>query len=61
MGFPYEDLTTQKSLSVYSEWLNQSCQPNYWKVKCGGCESGVQKVSNAALPLPAYIEVVLYM
>ncbi|XP_065592642.1 N(4)-(beta-N-acetylglucosaminyl)-L-asparaginase [Cyrtonyx montezumae] len=31
MGFPYEDLTTQKSLSVYSEWLNQSCQPNYWK------------------------------
>uniref|UniRef100_A0A8D0FFG7 N(4)-(Beta-N-acetylglucosaminyl)-L-asparaginase n=1 Tax=Strix occidentalis caurina TaxID=311401 RepID=A0A8D0FFG7_STROC len=31
MGFPYEDLTTQKSLSVYSKWLNQSCQPNYWK------------------------------
>ncbi|XP_026702803.1 N(4)-(beta-N-acetylglucosaminyl)-L-asparaginase [Athene cunicularia] len=31
MGFPYEDLTTQKSLSVYSQWLNQSCQPNYWK------------------------------
>nr|XP_013797610.1 PREDICTED: N(4)-(beta-N-acetylglucosaminyl)-L-asparaginase isoform X2 [Apteryx mantelli mantelli] len=31
MGFPYEDLTTPKSLSVYSEWLNQSCQPNYWK------------------------------
>uniref|UniRef100_A0A8C5X2K1 Aspartylglucosaminidase n=1 Tax=Malurus cyaneus samueli TaxID=2593467 RepID=A0A8C5X2K1_9PASS len=31
MGFPYEDLTTQKSLSLYSEWLNQSCQPNYWK------------------------------
>ncbi|XP_042664070.1 N(4)-(beta-N-acetylglucosaminyl)-L-asparaginase [Tyto alba] len=31
MGFPYEDLTTQKSLSMYSRWLNQSCQPNYWK------------------------------
>ncbi|XP_033920801.1 N(4)-(beta-N-acetylglucosaminyl)-L-asparaginase [Melopsittacus undulatus] len=31
MGFPYEDLTTQKSLLVYSEWLNRSCQPNYWK------------------------------
>ncbi|XP_054680264.1 N(4)-(beta-N-acetylglucosaminyl)-L-asparaginase isoform X3 [Grus americana] len=31
MGFPYEDLTTQKSLLVYSKWLNQSCQPNYWK------------------------------
>ncbi|XP_068798649.1 N(4)-(beta-N-acetylglucosaminyl)-L-asparaginase isoform X3 [Struthio camelus] len=31
MGFPYEELTTQKSLSVYSRWLNQSCQPNYWK------------------------------
>lgn len=33
MGFPYEDLTTQKSLSLYSEWLNQNCQPNYWKVQ----------------------------
>ncbi|XP_037255281.1 N(4)-(beta-N-acetylglucosaminyl)-L-asparaginase isoform X2 [Falco rusticolus] len=31
MGFPYEDLTTQKSLLMYSQWLNQSCQPNYWK------------------------------
>ncbi|XP_014800970.1 PREDICTED: N(4)-(beta-N-acetylglucosaminyl)-L-asparaginase [Calidris pugnax] len=31
MGFPYEDLTTQNSLSAYSKWLNQSCQPNYWK------------------------------
>ncbi|XP_061848687.1 N(4)-(beta-N-acetylglucosaminyl)-L-asparaginase isoform X2 [Colius striatus] len=31
MGFPYEDLTTQKSLSMYAKWLNQSCQPNYWK------------------------------
>lgn len=31
MGFPYEDLTTPKSLSIYSKWLNQSCQPNYWK------------------------------
>uniref|UniRef100_A0A8C0U2G1 N(4)-(Beta-N-acetylglucosaminyl)-L-asparaginase n=1 Tax=Cyanistes caeruleus TaxID=156563 RepID=A0A8C0U2G1_CYACU len=34
MGFPYEDLTTQKSLSLFSEWLNRSCQPNYWKVQC---------------------------
>ncbi|XP_071599328.1 N(4)-(beta-N-acetylglucosaminyl)-L-asparaginase isoform X2 [Heliangelus exortis] len=31
MGFPYEDLTTPKSLSLYSNWLNRSCQPNYWK------------------------------
>ncbi|XP_025960999.1 N(4)-(beta-N-acetylglucosaminyl)-L-asparaginase isoform X2 [Dromaius novaehollandiae] len=31
MGFPYEDLTTSESLSVYAKWLNQSCQPNYWK------------------------------
>ncbi|XP_019390193.1 PREDICTED: N(4)-(beta-N-acetylglucosaminyl)-L-asparaginase [Crocodylus porosus] len=31
MGFPYEDLTTQNSLSIYLKWLNQSCQPNYWK------------------------------
>lgn len=41
MGFPYEDLTTQKSLSLYSEWLNRSCQPNYWKVQCSdGSEGG---------------------
>ncbi|XP_007431071.1 N(4)-(beta-N-acetylglucosaminyl)-L-asparaginase isoform X2 [Python bivittatus] len=31
MGFPSEDLTTQKSLSIYVRWLNQSCQPNFWK------------------------------
>ncbi|XP_039397568.1 N(4)-(beta-N-acetylglucosaminyl)-L-asparaginase [Mauremys reevesii] len=31
MGFPCEDLTTQNSLSIYLKWLNQSCQPNYWK------------------------------
>ncbi|KAL8207296.1 UNVERIFIED_CONTAM: hypothetical protein K2H54_053173, partial [Gekko kuhli] len=31
MGFPSEDLTTQKSLSIYLKWLNQNCQPNFWK------------------------------
>ncbi|XP_074849084.1 N(4)-(beta-N-acetylglucosaminyl)-L-asparaginase isoform X2 [Carettochelys insculpta] len=31
MGFPCEDLTTKNSLSIYSKWLNQRCQPNYWK------------------------------
>ncbi|XP_053113969.1 N(4)-(beta-N-acetylglucosaminyl)-L-asparaginase [Hemicordylus capensis] len=31
MGFPSEDLTTQNSLSIYIKWLNQSCQPNFWK------------------------------
>uniref|UniRef100_K7G245 Aspartylglucosaminidase n=1 Tax=Pelodiscus sinensis TaxID=13735 RepID=K7G245_PELSI len=31
MGFQCEDLTTQNSLSIYLRWLNQSCQPNYWK------------------------------
>lgn len=41
MGFPYEDLTTQRSLSMYSRWLNQSCQPNYWKVLCSHGEGVV--------------------
>ncbi|XP_048365195.1 N(4)-(beta-N-acetylglucosaminyl)-L-asparaginase [Sphaerodactylus townsendi] len=31
MGFPSEDLTTQNSLSIYLKWLNQNCQPNFWK------------------------------
>ncbi|XP_054846222.1 N(4)-(beta-N-acetylglucosaminyl)-L-asparaginase [Eublepharis macularius] len=31
MGFPSEDLTTQKSLSIYLKWLNRSCQPNFRK------------------------------
>uniref|UniRef100_A0A8D0GZ73 N(4)-(Beta-N-acetylglucosaminyl)-L-asparaginase n=1 Tax=Sphenodon punctatus TaxID=8508 RepID=A0A8D0GZ73_SPHPU len=31
MGFPSEDLTTQTSLAIYLKWLNQSCQPNFWK------------------------------
>ncbi|KAM3831091.1 N(4)-(beta-N-acetylglucosaminyl)-L-asparaginase [Vipera latastei] len=31
MGFPSEDLTTQNSVSMYVNWLNQNCQPNFWK------------------------------
>ncbi|XP_077158480.1 N(4)-(beta-N-acetylglucosaminyl)-L-asparaginase isoform X2 [Paroedura picta] len=31
MGFPSEDLTTQGSLSIHLKWLNQNCQPNFWK------------------------------
>ncbi|CAI5784059.1 (4)-(beta-N-acetylglucosaminyl)-L-asparaginase [Podarcis lilfordi] len=31
MGFPSEDLTTQSSLSMYLQWLNRNCQPNFWK------------------------------
>ncbi|XP_030048523.1 N(4)-(beta-N-acetylglucosaminyl)-L-asparaginase isoform X1 [Microcaecilia unicolor] len=31
MGFPAEDLTTSKSLSIHSTWLNQNCQPNFRK------------------------------
>ncbi|XP_026555457.1 N(4)-(beta-N-acetylglucosaminyl)-L-asparaginase [Pseudonaja textilis] len=31
MGFPSEDLTTQNSVSMYIKWLNQNCQPNFWK------------------------------
>ncbi|KAG8453801.1 hypothetical protein GDO86_000433 [Hymenochirus boettgeri] len=31
MGFLHEDLTTVKSRSIYLNWLNQNCQPNYWR------------------------------
>lgn len=31
MGFAAEDLTTDKSLNIFSEWLKGNCQPNYRK------------------------------
>lgn len=31
MGFVCEDLTTNRSFSIYSKWLNQQCQPNFRK------------------------------
>ncbi|XP_070613569.1 N(4)-(beta-N-acetylglucosaminyl)-L-asparaginase [Erythrolamprus reginae] len=31
MGFPSEDLTTPNSVSMYINWLNKNCQPNFWK------------------------------
>nr|XP_033783605.1 N(4)-(Beta-N-acetylglucosaminyl)-L-asparaginase-like [Geotrypetes seraphini] len=31
MGFPADDLTANKSLSICPTWLNQNCQPNFWK------------------------------
>ncbi|XP_051875540.1 N(4)-(Beta-N-acetylglucosaminyl)-L-asparaginase-like [Pristis pectinata] len=31
MGFLSEDLTTNRSLLLYSEWLRKNCQPNNWK------------------------------
>ncbi|KAM4709266.1 N(4)-(beta-N-acetylglucosaminyl)-L-asparaginase [Discoglossus pictus] len=31
MGFPSEDLTTNKSFYIYSKWLDQDCQPNFRK------------------------------
>ncbi|XP_067885432.1 N(4)-(beta-N-acetylglucosaminyl)-L-asparaginase-like [Heterodontus francisci] len=31
MGFLSEDLTSNKSLSIHSEWLSKKCQPNFWK------------------------------
>uniref|UniRef100_A0A8C6TQH9 N(4)-(Beta-N-acetylglucosaminyl)-L-asparaginase n=1 Tax=Neogobius melanostomus TaxID=47308 RepID=A0A8C6TQH9_9GOBI len=31
MGFTAEDLTTNKSLNIFSEWLKGNCQPNYRK------------------------------
>ncbi|TNN70844.1 putative N(4)-(beta-N-acetylglucosaminyl)-L-asparaginase [Liparis tanakae] len=33
MGFTAEDLTTNKSVNIFSEWLKGNCQPNYRKVK----------------------------
>lgn len=32
MGFPAEDLTTNKSKNIFSQWLKGNCQPNYRKV-----------------------------
>ncbi|XP_069796846.1 N(4)-(beta-N-acetylglucosaminyl)-L-asparaginase-like isoform X2 [Narcine bancroftii] len=31
MGFLSEDLTTNRSLSLYLEWLRKNCQPNSWR------------------------------
>ncbi|KAL0974316.1 hypothetical protein UPYG_G00218730 [Umbra pygmaea] len=31
MGFIAEDLTTNQSVNIYTEWLKDSCQPNYRK------------------------------
>ncbi|XP_039976207.1 N(4)-(beta-N-acetylglucosaminyl)-L-asparaginase [Xiphias gladius] len=31
MGFIAEDLTTNKSVNIFSQWLKGSCQPNYRK------------------------------
>lgn len=32
MGFIAEDLTTNKSMNIFSQWLKGNCQPNYRKV-----------------------------
>lgn len=32
MGFIAEDLTTDKSVNIFSQWLKGNCQPNYRKV-----------------------------
>ncbi|KAL7863489.1 hypothetical protein SRHO_G00124730 [Serrasalmus rhombeus] len=31
MGFKSEDLTTNRSRDIFSQWLNQKCQPNFRK------------------------------
>ncbi|XP_030642039.1 N(4)-(beta-N-acetylglucosaminyl)-L-asparaginase [Chanos chanos] len=31
MGFKAEDLTTNKSMSIFTQWLQKGCQPNYRK------------------------------
>lgn len=30
-GFKEESLTSNESLKMHEEWLNNNCQPNYWK------------------------------
>uniref|UniRef100_A0A673GHT1 N(4)-(beta-N-acetylglucosaminyl)-L-asparaginase-like n=1 Tax=Sinocyclocheilus rhinocerous TaxID=307959 RepID=A0A673GHT1_9TELE len=32
MGFMTEDLSTNQSIAIFSQWLQQNCQPNYRKV-----------------------------
>ncbi|KAK1341737.1 hypothetical protein QTO34_016486 [Cnephaeus nilssonii] len=31
MGFVNEDLSTDKSRALHSDWLARNCQPNYWR------------------------------
>ena len=33
MGFPHANLSTPYSLTQWLRWKNESCQPNYWKVR----------------------------
>lgn len=33
MGFIAEDLTTNNSVNIFSQWLKGNCQPNYRKVR----------------------------
>lgn len=37
MGFTAEDLTTNKSINIFSQWLKGNCQPNYRKVRIPVC------------------------
>lgn len=32
MGFKEESLSTPSSLDIWSKWIDQKCQPNFWKV-----------------------------
>lgn len=33
MGFINEDLSTNASCALHSDWLAWNCQPNYWRVR----------------------------
>lgn len=45
MGFKKESLQTQKSKSIWEQWKQNNCQPNFWKVnlprfiRIYGCKS----------------------
>lgn len=52
MGFVAEDLTTNRSMSIFSQWLKGNCQPNYRKVCLCVCMSNTQSVrSSVFLPV----------
>ncbi|XP_053734445.1 N(4)-(beta-N-acetylglucosaminyl)-L-asparaginase isoform X3 [Synchiropus splendidus] len=40
MGFISEDLTTNKSLNIFEQWLKGNCQPNYHKFLGRGADEG---------------------
>lgn len=36
MGFKEESLETEQSVEMHTDWLQNNCQPNFWKVRKKG-------------------------